>query len=1010
MIEIRTLGAVEVRDTRSGLAMPALQHSLPLALLVRLALQEGPVRRDTLLTLFWPESDEPRARHALRQLILRVRRGAGSGVLISLNSQAVQLREGAVSCDAVRLRQAARGGRPEEALALYAGEFMAGFHLSGAPEFGDWLEFTRRELLTGATEAARVLMHEAAAADRLAAAISHGERALELAPYDETCWRESLLLLGRAGQGARALLLFRRLVERLQADLGVAPSADTLAVARSVLPDDLPLMSGPAGPFATSVDAPTPTPDCWREIQEQAGTLSRRTLDTVTQRSGLPFALTLPRRSCVRHLVRFLRSEAVATALIGPAGCGKSIALAHAAERLWLGPAAVYPNDVLWYVQAEDLRTLAGRGFDMPRWLRAQLGFGDDADIRTYFGAHPGARAGRVVLLLDGLDGHALDTRTLDTLTAQVLDVVASNRHPWFRVVVALRVSGWQRLAARVERGSALSRAWYGVRWTGDAEELRNMPPLGAAEVRRLLHRCWRDRPASASTLAALAASPLLREPGYLQLLLQAGVSAAPLDECRLVERYLDARVFAGPGGAARAEVLADFLRLGRYGSAAAVGRRQLRIDSQRRSGAYDELVSLGVLREGQQRGGEGLPLAMVTAGQPHVMDYLLARHWASLDGGLTPAMLQHLARHCGCSSHRVGLLEWVARLAIREGEFAALEGIFELPLDALEFGHLSRALGCMLRQHDAARSWLLPRWAEQGSGRRHYFETFVDQDYLVLQLVHHLPRYIDAATDRQERVFGHAMMLLASLLRLDPVGSLAHRVALDGLAPDADIHPLPLGRAMAYRLLCHRLLDGAVPPLLLEQALGFAALPLSAPDRFASFPVYHLFLLEALNLCGMPEVALDVAANAHRLFPGLAEHRDRTVFYRLFLTQEAMALALAGHTDEARTALRACASERALHSPQTYPSFHYATLHYRLATAEVDGLTNRTGAAIRTLERVVERSRDLEFSFFEALSLGRLAPLYAATGMVAKAASAAERRDALLTLLRAPEPAAGPC
>jgi DNA-binding SARP family transcriptional activator len=979
MIEIRTLGALEVRDIALDRPVAALQHPRPLALLVRLALQEGPVRRDTLLPHFWPESDEHRARHALRQLVLRVRRALGAGVLVSHNSEALQLRHDRVRCDAVLLRQAVRQGRRQEALDLYAGEFMAGFHLPGAPDFGEWLERERDQLRAAVAGAAQTLMEEAAAARRFGDAARLGERVLELAPYDEACWREYLLLLTRAGQGARALLLYQRLVGRLEAELGLAPSAATLALARTLWPQEPAAPQDPPVRIAVAALERADAADPWRELQARAETLSRRTLDAVRRRSGLPFELTLTRHCCARHLARFLHSGATATAFIGPAGAGKSIALAHAAERLWLGPSAAYPDDILWYVQAEDLHSLSDRGFDLLRWLRAQLGFGDDADVRTFFDATPAARGGRVVLVLDGLDAHALDIRTLDALTGQVLDVVASNRHSWFRVIVAMRAGGWQRLASRVEYGSALARAWYGVSWVADEEEFRNVPPLRPAEVRRLVRRCWRAPPPTAATLETLASSRLLTEPGYLQLVLQAGSPAAPVDECRLVEQYLDSRVLAGPGGPARAEVLADYVRSGRYGRVPSVERSRLCAGEPRRTAGCDELLRLGVLRERQQRGRDGLPVATVTTGQPQVLDYLIVRHSVA-DDGLTPRMLRRLATHCGDSVHRVPLLEWAVRLALREGAWPALEGIFELRLHPHELENLSRSVGVLLRQHDRARAWLLPRWAERDSGRRHYFETFVDQDYLVLQLTEHLPCYIAAARHRQALVFGHAMMLLGSLLRLDPAAAVDHRAALDRLAPDTDIHPLPLGRAMAYRLLCHHIVDGAIPATLLDGAVRIAALPLRAPDRFASFPVYQLFLMEALNLCGMPDVTLDVARCARRLFPELDAYRDRTVFYRLLLTHEAMALALAGRTDEARGALRACTLERTLNDPQSYPSFHYATLHHRLAAAEIDDRTGRTASAMRRLQLVVDTSRSLGFVLFEKLALDHLSRLRAGT------------------------------
>jgi hypothetical protein len=149
-----------------------------------------------------------------------------------------------------------------------------------------------------------------------------------------------------------------------------------------------------------------------------------------------------------------------------------------------------------------------------------------------------------------------------------------------------------------------------------------------------------------------------------------------------------------------------------------------------------------------------------------------------------------------------------------------------------------------------------------------------------------------------------------------------------------------------------------------------------------------------------MTACALDVIDMARRRFPNLAEYRDRTVFYRLLLTHEAMAQVIAGRVDAARRTLRACAGERALHSPHTYPSFHYAALQHRLAAAEIGARSGRTQQAIRALEVTVDCSRALGFVLFEALALGRLAPLYSAEGMTAKAGSAATASESLLARL----------
>ena len=53
--------------------------------------------------------------------------------------------------------EAIRVGQWEEAADLYHGDFLAGFHISDAPEFEHWMETTRAHLRDCATRAAWTL-------------------------------------------------------------------------------------------------------------------------------------------------------------------------------------------------------------------------------------------------------------------------------------------------------------------------------------------------------------------------------------------------------------------------------------------------------------------------------------------------------------------------------------------------------------------------------------------------------------------------------------------------------------------------------------------------------------------------------------------------------------------------------------------------------------------------------------------------------------------------------------
>src|SRR5438876_8146459 len=89
MIRLRTLGAVDLKDSEGRELRPLLTQPKRLALLTYLALagSSGFRRRDTVVALFWPELDEEHARGSLRQALRFLRRSLGEGDIVSRGAE-----------------------------------------------------------------------------------------------------------------------------------------------------------------------------------------------------------------------------------------------------------------------------------------------------------------------------------------------------------------------------------------------------------------------------------------------------------------------------------------------------------------------------------------------------------------------------------------------------------------------------------------------------------------------------------------------------------------------------------------------------------------------------------------------------------------------------------------------------------------------------------------------------------------------------------------------------------
>lgn len=261
MIELTTFGATELRrdgtDVRSVLSQP---KRLALLVHLRVAAAGGFVPRERLLALFWPESDDERARNALRQSLHFLRRSLGDDAIVSRTDRDIGV-DPSIACDAVRFQEALDAGRLDEAVELYRGEFLPGFFVEDAPEAERWIEEQRAEFARRAAAAAWSLCEMEEARGEPGAAAIRARRALAIDPLDETGVRRTMRLLADSGARPAALEVFQEFERRLDRELDLTPDEETLRLAAAIRADPArPAPSPVASEMRASTPEPTPPP------------------------------------------------------------------------------------------------------------------------------------------------------------------------------------------------------------------------------------------------------------------------------------------------------------------------------------------------------------------------------------------------------------------------------------------------------------------------------------------------------------------------------------------------------------------------------------------------------------------------------------------------------------------------------------------------------------------------------------------------------------------------------
>ena len=223
-IRLVTFGALRAFASEHEIARLLAQRSRA-ALFVYLTIERR-VARDAVLAMFWPESEEAAARHALRQSLYHLRNTLGDGDWIVARGHELVVRSD-VGADAIAFDEAMAGGDTERAVRLYAGPFLDGVHLVGLESWESWVDACRRRYARRFRQACRAVLDNRLAAGDFTGAIDVAERWAAPDPTDDEAQHRLIAALAAAGERIEALRQYEAYARVLAPD-GLQPLEETV--------------------------------------------------------------------------------------------------------------------------------------------------------------------------------------------------------------------------------------------------------------------------------------------------------------------------------------------------------------------------------------------------------------------------------------------------------------------------------------------------------------------------------------------------------------------------------------------------------------------------------------------------------------------------------------------------------------------------------------------------------------------------------------------------------------
>jgi DNA-binding SARP family transcriptional activator len=230
---LTVLGGICVSSDEGLLVDGAVQRR-HLALLAVLSVHwKTGISREKLAALLWPESDEPNSRNSLKQALHILRRELGPSVVSGTTQLCIGLPS--LTCDLVDFEERLTAKHLEDAVAVYAGAFIDGFHLGhDAEEFERWVDCERTRLARRHVEALETLAANAASVGDHRSALRWWTRLAELAPLESRFTEgaaTTLFTLGDLGGALRLVESHRAVLNReLSLPIGVPLERLTTAI------------------------------------------------------------------------------------------------------------------------------------------------------------------------------------------------------------------------------------------------------------------------------------------------------------------------------------------------------------------------------------------------------------------------------------------------------------------------------------------------------------------------------------------------------------------------------------------------------------------------------------------------------------------------------------------------------------------------------------------------------------------------------------------------------------
>lgn len=586
----------------------------------------------------------------------------------------------------------------------------------------------------------------------------------------------------------------------------------------------------------------------WGAIQEKALQLSEYTFQALKKKTAIPYEYAIDREYATRYLINFLNSNKMAMAFIAPGMFGKTVMITKAIEKLWLNNTPLFPNDIIWFLDGNQLSGFQTQRFDSLDWILSQTGLGNEPDYRNYFKQNPSERKGKMILVIDAVDIIAGKPDNLENFFKSLASLIATNDDsPWFKVILTMRNQSWQKNVALFKNYPEIQKLWFGVSFGSEIAKYTNIPYLSKDEIESFLKNYSGSVPEEAyyeikNFMVSDDYYYLVSDPYFLQEFVISFIKngRAPNTDTELLIEFYKKLISGGALGEYKQEILDIILNSKKeLMNNRLVPRKKIlgnEVNKDYRK-AYDELLAFGILKEVRKFNKFGTVTTFVNMSRNYLLHFLLTKKIVEVHNCYDIEKIAEIEILFEDGGYKLAIIKWVVNFLFFMEDY---DKIFQMK-DFIKNSKLSKkdkiniisAIGVNIRHNDKALYYLFPKIANDEDWQKMYFEDYITFEKLIKYFPTKFKIFISYSTTPGFLIYGHSLLLIYFLFDMNKKEINGRLKIIDSLIEQhPDVEPIYKAYAYAAKILQRFFVEDRLDENLFEsltaliKKIGFSGQP----------------------------------------------------------------------------------------------------------------------------------------------------------------------------------------